>query len=307
MMTQTKPHTPVLLQETISLLSPQPGEIYFDGTAGYGGHAAAVASAVGPSGHLILVDRDRQAVASLREQFGDRAEIIRRDFATAASELREEGELVDMVLLDLGVSSPQFDIPERGFSFRFNGPLDMRMDQSQPTSADEVVNKMPEGQLADVIYQYGEERKSRRIAKAIVQNRPITGTAHLATVVASAAGRSGDIHPATRTFQAVRIYVNGELDQLKQALPDLVGLLKPGGRMVVISFHSLEDRIVKEFFALESKDCICPPEQPICTCSHTASLKKLTKKAIPGSEDAFNPRARSAKLRAVVKINTKKE
>jgi 16S rRNA (cytosine1402-N4)-methyltransferase len=307
MMTQPDNHIPVLKDQVVSLLSPTAGDIYFDGTAGFGGHAGAIAPLVGDDGHLILVDRDRQATEHLRKLFGQRAEIIRRDYATAAAELREDGRLVDMVLLDLGVSSPQLDNPERGFSFQSEGPLDMRMDQSAPLTAADVINRMPQAELADIIYRYGEERHSRRIARALIQHRPFTTTKQVADLIIGTVGwRKGDIHPATRTFQALRIYVNAELEQLETALPDLVALLKPGGRIAVISFHSLEDRIVKEFFNRESKDCICPPEQPVCTCNHVASLTKLTKKAITGSDDTFNPRARSAKLRAAVKIKTKK-
>lgn len=215
--------------------------------------------------------------------------------------------MVDMILLDLGVSSPQLDTPRRGFSFRDDGPLDMRMDTSTDRTAADIVNKIGESELADLIYRFGEDRKSRRIARAIVQHRPITTTAQLADAVAGAIGRSQDIHPATRTFQALRIEVNDELGQLQTALPTLVALLKPGGRIAVISFHSLEDRIVKEFFRNESRDCICPPEQPICTCDHVATLKILTTKPIPGTQDAINPRARSAKLRAASKLTPKQK
>ena len=181
----------------------------------------------------------------------------------------------------------------------------MRMDQTQEETAADVVNKTREDELANIIYRYGEERKSRRVAKAIVENRPFETTKQLAEVVAKAVGYGGDIHPATRTFQAIRIYLNQELDQLERALPSIVEILNPGGRLAVISFHSLEDRIVKEFFNMESRDCICPPEQPVCNCNHKATLKRITKKPISGQEDAFNPRARSAKLRAAVKLNKK--
>jgi 16S rRNA (cytosine1402-N4)-methyltransferase len=302
-MTENTQHTPVLLEETVRLLNPQPGEVYFDGTAGYGGHAKAMSGKLGSTGRLILVDRDHAAVQHLQRQFGQQADILQLSYAEAVNELLQRGEQVDLVLLDLGVSSPQLDQAERGFSFRHDGPLDMRMDQTQELNAADVVNTVSESELADILYQYGEERRSRRIAKAIVANRPFMRTKPLADLIARTIGRSGDIHPATRSFQALRIYVNRELEQLETALPKLIELLKPGGRIAVISFHSLEDRIVKEFFNRESQDCICPPEQPVCTCNHIASLQKLTKRAISGSEDAFNPRARSAKLRAAVKIN----
>lgn len=294
-------------EDVLRLLNPQPGETYFDGTAGYGGHAAAIIEKIGPSGHATLVDRDAAAVEQLQERFGDRVDIVHDDYAGAAKQLQEQGRCVDMVLLDLGVSSPQLDVPERGFSFREDGPLDMRMDQSTGLTAADIVNTMGERELADLIYRYGEDRKSRRIAHAIVQHRPITMTVQLADVVAGAIGRSEDIHPATRTFQALRIEVNDELGQLQTALPTLVALLKPGGRIAVISFHSLEDRIVKAFFRSEARDCICPPEQPICTCDHVATLKVLTTKPIPGTQDAINPRARSAKLRAASKLTPKQK
>lgn len=305
MMKYTSKHIPVLLEKVVETLDPHPGETYFDGTAGYGGHAEAIKGRIA-GGRLILVDRDQQAVKELEKKFGDQAEIWPEDYVSVLSQLNEQGRGVDLVLLDLGVSSPQLDVVERGFSFNSDGPLDMRMDQTQEETAADIVNNTKESDLANIIYKYGEERKSRRVAKAIVENRPFRTTKQLAEVVSKAVGRSGDIHPATRTFQAIRIYLNQELDQLERALPLINEVLNPGGRVAVISFHSLEDRIVKDYFNSESKDCICPPEQPVCTCNHKATLKKLTKKPISGNEDAFNPRARSAKLRAAVKLNKNK-
>lgn len=304
---ETTPHIPVLRDQVMSLLQPQPGETYIDGTAGYGGHASMVLEQMGLTGNAILVDRDADALAALQQRFGTdkRVRLRRGSYANAAIQLQEEGITADMILLDLGVSSPQLDIAGRGFSFRDGGPLDMRMDQSQPETAESIVNGYREDDLANLIYQYSEERKSRRIAKAIVEHRPITTTAQLADVIAAAIGRHEDIHPGTRTFQALRIAVNDELGQLKQALPIFTSILGPQGRIAVISFHSLEDRIVKEFFRTESRDCICPPEQPVCTCDHVATLRILTKKPISGAEDAFNPRARSAKLRAAEKLTPK--
>lgn len=303
---ETPPHhIPVVRDDVVRLLNPQPGETYFDGTAGYGGHAAAILERTRPDGQAILVDRDANAITQLQERFGERVEIMHDDYAGAANQLQEQGRMADMVLLDLGVSSPQLDIPGRGFSFRDEGPLDMRMDQTTGRTAADIVNQASERELADLIYRYGEDRKSRRIARAIAAHRPFTTTTELAGVVAAAVGHHEDIHPATRTFQALRIAVNDELGQLQTALPNLVGLLKPGGRIAVISFHSLEDRIVKEFFRTESRDCNCPPEQPICTCDHVATLKLLTAKPIKGTEDSFNPRARSAKLRAAAKLTSK--
>lgn len=211
--------------------------------------------------------------------------------------------MVDMILLDLGVSSPQIDTAERGFSFRATAPLDMRMDQSESLTAADVVNAYPERELERVIRTYGEEPRARAVARAIVANRPFTTTTELAKVVRKAAVATKDIDAATRTFQGLRIEVNSELSGLEKALPLLVRLLSPGGRLAIISFHSLEDRIVKQFIDQESRDCICPPKQPICTCDHIASLRKITAKPIvaDSSEIAFNPRARSAKLRAAEK------
>lgn len=296
-------HQPVLLPEILQLLDPQPGETYLDATAGYGGHAALIAQKVGERGRLILVDRDSDAIRELGQTFGDKAELIRSSYLEAAQKLLETGEMVDMILLDLGVSSPQIDNPERGFSFQADGPLDMRMDQTQRLTAAEVVNSYSREQLKDLIKRYGEEPRAGLAASAIVRERPFTTTAHLAKVVAGAVKYSaGKIHPATRVFQALRIEVNNELEQLRRALPLFLKLLSPGGRLAVISFHSLEDRIVKQFIETEGKDCICPPQQPICTCKHRASLDRLTKGAIQGKiNDNNNPRARSAKLRAARK------
>ncbi len=303
----TQPHQPVLLSPVIKILSPKKGETYLDGTAGYGGHAAPIIDLLGDTGQAILVDRDANAVRALSERFGDRADIIHADFHEAADRLLEEGRLVDMILLDLGVSSPQIDNPDRGFSFKADAPLDMRMDQSQAYTAADLVNTMSERDLERIIRTYGEEPKARAVAKMIVAGRPFHTTGQLAKAVRKAALK-GDIDAATRTFQAIRIEVNGELDQLSDALPKLTKLLSFGGRLAIISFHSLEDRIVKQFFDQESRDCICPPKQPVCTCGHVASLKKITTKPIVGdsTEIAINPRARSAKLRAAEKINKNK-
>ncbi|HVE80836.1 MAG TPA: 16S rRNA (cytosine(1402)-N(4))-methyltransferase RsmH [Candidatus Dormibacteraeota bacterium] len=304
---KTPIHQAVLADQVIELLDPKPGQSYFDGTAGYGGHAQLISERIGPSGRMILADRDPRAIKWLGGRFGGKAEIIQSDFLAAAERLTETGESVDMILLDLGVSSPQLDESERGFSFRHTGPLDMRMDSSQELTAAEVVNSYPQAKLAEIINTYGEEHRARAIAARIAAHRPLATTTELASLVAGVVRSDRDTHPATRTFQALRIYVNSELTQLEQALPKLVELLALNGRLAIISFHSLEDRIVKNFFTYESKDCICPPKQPVCTCSHTASLRILTKKAVKGStDDTINPRARSAKLRAAVKIKTNK-
>lgn len=294
------PHQPVLLDRVIRVLAPQKGECYLDGTAGYGGHAAAVIQHLGPDGRAILVDRDANAVRALAGRFSDRIEVIHASYLEAAERLKADGTLADMIFLDLGVSSPQIDNVERGFSFKSDAALDMRMDQSQELTAERVVNSYSEKNLARIIHEYGEEPKARAVAHAIVASRPFSTTVELAKVIRRHAVTPKDIDPATKTFQAIRIEVNAELEQLKQALPLLASILSPGGRLAVISFHSLEDRIVKEFFNTESRDCICPPKQPICTCGHRASLSILTAKPIvaDSTEIAINPRARSAKLRA---------
>lgn len=295
-------HTPVLLAQTMALLNPKEGESYLDGTAGFGGHAEAVLAAIGDEAPVVLVDRDEQATQVLIEKFGERAEILHQDYLAAAELLKEQGRTFDLILLDVGVSSPQLDQPERGFSFRSDANLDMRMDQSQSLTAEEIVNTWKQEDLANVIYEYGEERRSRAVARAIVAARPVSSTKQLADIVRSVVPKGASkIDPATRTFQAIRIAVNNELDQLAKSLPLLVNLLSAGGRLAVISFHSLEDRIVKQFFDTESKDCICPPQTPVCVCEHTATVTKLTKKPVTAEPNDSNPRARSAKLRAVMK------
>jgi 16S rRNA (cytosine1402-N4)-methyltransferase len=303
----TPTHKPVLLDQTIKLLEPKTGESYFDGTAGYGGHAKAIIERIG-EGRAVLADRDEAANVELTKRFGKRATIIRSNYLDAARELCEQGDRFDMILLDLGVSSPQLDVPERGFSFKNEGPLDMRMDQDQSLTAAQVVNGYPEAELARIIWEYGEERRSRAVARAIVGARPLKTTTELAKVIRRVVGRSGDIDPATRTFQAIRIEVNAEITNLEQALPIMTDMLDPSGRIAVISFHSLEDRIVKQWFVRESKDCICPPKTPVCICNHQATLDVLTRRPITGEEyDATNPRARSAKLRAAVKLTPKQK
>lgn len=297
-------HEPVLLDQVLQLLDPQPGESYLDATAGFGGHAGAIIDRIGADGRVVLVDRDPQSTRFLEERFGDRASVIKANYLDAAKELVENGSLFDLILLDLGVSSPQIDNPDRGFSFKASGPLDMRMDPSQGLTAADVVNSYTEVQLVELIRDLGEERFARRVARCIVASRPLYTTTELADVVRRAVPRSGHIDPATRTFQAVRIVVNDELDSLGQSLGWILRLLNPGGRVAAITFHSLEDRIVKNWIEVESRDCICPPKSPICTCKHQATLEKLNRTVIKGEIlDAINPRARSAKLRAAKKIN----
>ena len=289
------------------MLQPTARGIYIDATVGAGGHAAAILAASAPDGQLYGLDQDHNAlaIASVRlTAFEERVHLVQANFAHLEQVIAEHNiPKADGIILDLGVSSMQLDQAERGFSFKVDAPLDMRMDTSKKQTAADVVNHWPQDELADLIYKYGEERHSRRIARAIIKARPIRRTAALANVVARAVptNKKYKIHPATRTFQALRIVVNDELGALEQTLPQAIKALKPGGRLVVISFHSLEDRIVKHFFRQEAQDCICLPEQPFCSCHHKASVNILTKRPISATatELADNPRARSAKLRVV--------
>ncbi len=280
-----------------------------DATLGAGGHAWGILEAASPNGELLGMDLDPQAlgIASQRlSVFQGRVTLVQASFTTLTAQLDRMGwKQVQGILIDRGVSSMQLDHPERGFSFQAEGALDMRFDPNQPLTAADLVNRAPEQQLADLIWRYGEESQARRIARAIVQARPLQTTLQLAEVVSRAVGSHRQrIHPATRTFQALRIAVNDELEAIETVLPQAVGSLAPGGRLAVISFHSLEDRIVKQFFRRESKDCICPPGQPVCTCGHKASLKEITRHPLEASETevAENPRARSARLRVAEKI-----
>jgi len=301
-------HQPVLYQEIIHALRPANGGQYVDGTLGAGGHAAGLLAASEPGGQLLGLDVDPQALELARRTlapFGERARINQASYTHLAEQLAGLGwQAVDGILLDLGASSMQFDTPGRGFSFQADGPLDMRFDPSNPLSAAEIVNTWPEAELADVIYRFGEEPASRRIARAIVRARPLHGTRELVAAIETVLPRRGAHHPATQTFQALRIAVNDELGAIESVLPQAVRALKPGGRLAVITFHSLEDRLVKEYFRRESRDCICPPEQPVCTCGHKASLELVSRKALQAGEAevAANPRARSARLRVAEKL-----
>jgi 16S rRNA (cytosine1402-N4)-methyltransferase len=302
-------HLPVLYHEIIHALKPQPGGLYVDGTLGAGGHAWGILEASNPDGKLLGLDIDPQALALATDRlalYGDRAILKLASYVTLRRQLISLGwGAVQGIVLDLGVSSMQLDTLERGFSFRSDAPLDMRFDPQAETTAADLVNNLPQDELADLIYRYGEERRSRQVARAIVIARPIYTTKHLAEVVskATSSGKPG-IHPATRTFQALRIATNQELDAIEQVLPEAVAALTPGGRLAVISFHSLEDRIVKRFFRQESRDCICPSRQPVCNCAHKASVIEITRKPIQPSETETreNPRARSSKLRVVERI-----
>lgn len=292
------------------MLNPQPGGRYVDGTLGAGGHAAGLLAASAPDGSLLGLDVDPAAIELARERlalFAGRAVLRQASYTTLPEQLQDLGwRQVDGILLDFGVSSMQLDAAERGFSFQADAPLDMRFDPGQELSAAHLVNELPEAELADLIYRYGEERQSRQIARAIVSSRPLETTRQLAAVIARAAGRqrSGQrIHPATRTFQALRIQVNRELEAVESVLPLAAAALAPGGRLAVIAFHSLEDRLVKEFFRRESRDCLCPPRQPLCTCGHRASLVEVTHRPLQASAQEIdrNPRSRSARLRVAEK------
>ncbi len=300
-------HQTVLYQEIIHALCPKSGGRYVDGTLGAGGHAAGLLAASEPAGLLLGLDVDPQALNLARQTlapFGERVCIKQASYTTLPVQLASLGwDAVDGIVLDLGASSMQFNTAERGFSFLQDGPLDMRFDPSRPLTAAQIVNEWPERELADLIYRYGEEPAARRIARAIVAARPLHSTLQLAAVIEKVNPRRGGHHPATQTFQALRIAVNGELDALQQVLPLAVQALASGGRLAVISFHSLEDRLVKEFFRRESRDCLCPPRQPVCTCGHKATILEITRRPITPSEEEIkrNPRARSAKLRVVEK------
>jgi 16S rRNA (cytosine1402-N4)-methyltransferase len=283
---------------------------YIDATVGLGGHAEQLLLRLPPDSRLLALDADPEALARTRTRlapFGARVTYVQGRHVDLAAIAREHDfGIVNGILFDLGVSSLQLDDPVRGFSFLRDGPLDMRMGPEAETTADEIVNTWPEADLANVIYQYGEERRSRQVARAICARRPFNSTMALARVVASAVGGAGRerIHPATRTFQALRIAVNGELDSLAKALPQAVELLAHTGRLAAIAFHSLEDRVVKQFIVRESKDCLCPSDLPRCVCGHVATLRNLTKKPIRPTEDEMrgNPRSRSARLRLAERI-----
>jgi 16S rRNA (cytosine1402-N4)-methyltransferase len=305
-------HIPVLYQEILQAMNPHSGGHYVDGTLGAGGHAAGILEASAPDGRLLGLDVDPAAIELARQRlapFADRAIIRRASYTTLPEQLSDLGwRQVDGILLDLGVSSMQLDEAERGFSFQVDAPLDMRFDPGQELSAADLVNRLPEDELADLIYRFGEERRSRQIARAIVRSRPLETTRQLAEVIVRAVtGQYSDrhIHPATRTFQALRIQVNHELDSVSTVLPLAVAVLAPGGRLAVIAFHSLEDRLVKEYFRRESRDCICPPRQPVCTCGHRATILELTRRPLQSSQAEVdqNPRSRSARLRVAEKVS----
>ncbi len=303
-------HLPVMLREVLAALNVRPGGRYVDATVGGGGHAFAIMEAAAPGGTLLGIDRDADALEAARRRlapFGDDVRLVQGSFADIASICGEFAYApVHGIVLDLGLSTLQLEEGERGFSFQQEGPLDMRFDRAQDVTAAEIVNEYSEQELADVIWRYGEEQQSRRIARRIVERRPLRTTTELAKVVEEAVGGRvrRQSHPATRTFQALRIAVNQELLSLDTVLPQAYGLLGDLGRLAVLSYHSLEDRLVKEFIRRESRDCICPPRQPVCTCGHKAGLRAISHGAVRPSPDevATNPRSRSARLRVAERL-----
>lgn len=307
-------HIPVLLDECIEGLAIKSDGIYVDCTAGGGGHSFAIASRL-TTGRLISIDRDEEAIAACTkrlESVKDRVTVVKATFSQVGDILKQMGiDGVDGILMDLGVSSHQIDTPERGFSFRSDAKLDMRMDRQAPMSAEILINTYGEAEIADILWRYGEERYSRQIARRIVQarqNGPIETTGQLVEIIKSAmpaAARREDQHPAKRTFQALRIAVNDELGELEETLKAIPSLLCEGGRAAVISFHSLEDRMVKTAFREQSTGCTCPPEFPVCVCGHKAQMKIITKKPIvaTGEQLADNRRAACAKLRIAERIS----
>lgn len=308
-------HRPVLLHPLIENLQPRPGQTFIDGTLGAGGYVAAFLERLRPGGRILAIDRDPAAVAQARQRFaadGDAVIAVHGNFAEMESIAAANGiDNVNGVMLDLGISSLQLDDPVRGFSFRFDGPLDMRMDGGSGESAADIVNGWSEADLAALIRTYGEERFARGIASSLVRHRadrPITTTTQLREIVERTIPRRfwpKRIHPATRTFQALRIEVNHELESLNTGLQAAIRILRPGGRLGVISFHSLEDIIVKNALHVSAQNCLCPPQQTHCTCAHRASLLLLSRKAIKPdvAELASNPRARSARLRIAEKLD----
>jgi len=319
--TPDRPHIPVLLPEALDLLGVRadgPARVWVDATVGAGGHLREIARRAGGDDTIIGIDRDARSLAALEAEFDcaarGRVRLVHANFAELDAALAAGGvdTITGGILADLGVSSMQLDQGERGFSFLRDGPLDMRMDESAAVTAADLVNKLPEKELADIIFEYGEERHSRLLARKIVEARPLSTTGELAALVSSCLSRfqgprrqrRDDSHPATRTFQALRMAVNQELASLEKFLQRSLQLLAPGARLAVITFHSLEDRMVKQFLRKAAAPCICPPRQPICNCGKKPELLIITRKALTAGEEEVlaNPRSRSAKLRAGEKM-----
>src|SRR5215207_9798712 len=303
-------HVPVLAPELVAVCDPRPGDLVVDCTFGGGGHALAIAARIGPTGRLIAIDRDPAAgerFAELEPELGCEASFIGGDFADALERLAGDDVRPDVLYLDLGVSSMQLDVAERGFSYSYDAPLDMRMDPGQELSAAELVNEWPEERIAAVIREYGEERHARSIAREISRRRPLDRTAELVEAIRAAvppAYRFGRGHPAKRTFQALRIAVNDELDSLDRALPAAWEILRDRGRLAVISFHSLEDRRVKRFLGDRTRGCVCPPELPVCVCGGEPEAEQLTRRPLAATPEEVerNPRSHSARLRGARKL-----
>ena len=309
----TRTHIPVLAGELIDLLDPQPGEIAVDCTFGGGGHARLIADRLGPAGTLIGIDRDpiaEERFSEIAAELPCRTRFIRADFVSAVQRLDSEGVRTDLAYLDLGMSSMQVDTWERGFSYAYDAPLDMRMSPEQELTARQIVNEWDERRLARLLREYGEERYASRIARAIVRARAreeLDSTQQLVDVIKGAVPVPAQFaggHPARRTFQAMRIVVNDEMSQLDAALPAVWKVLRPGGRFAAISFHSLEDRRVKRFLVDRARGCVCPPELPICVCGHQPEAELLTRRAVSptAGEIEANPRSKSAHLRAARKL-----
>ena len=307
-------HVPVMLKQSLELLDPQPGGRYIDATFGGGGHSRAILEASNPDGTLLALDADPAAIKRaepLQHVYGDRLTVRHGNFGELRTVADGAGFVpADGVLMDLGLSSFQFDDPERGFSFESDARLDMRLDTtSTGATAWDIVNTWDESEIIEILFSYGEESRARRIVRELIRERgerPIETARDLAALVERAVGgrRGARIHPATKTFQAVRIAVNRELDVLRAALESAVAVLRAGGRIIVISFHSLEDRIVKQFFQREARDCVCPPDIPVCRCDHKAQVRILTRRPVTPDEGEVerNPRSRSAKLRAAERL-----
>jgi len=309
----TRVHVPVLAGELLEALDPQPGYVAIDCTFGAGGHARLLADRIGASGELVCIDRDPQAeaeFAGFSEEVSCATRFIRGNYADVLPVLLDEGLRADLLYMDLGISSLQVDTRERGFSYSYDAPLDMRMDPEEAVGARTIVNEWPEQRLVSIFRQYGEERYSRQIARQIVRQRergPIESTTELVETIKRAVpvpAQFGAGHPARRIFQAIRIAVNDEIGSLERALPEAWRLLRPGGRIAAISFQSLEDRIVKRFFVDRARGCVCPPEIPVCVCGREPEAELLTRRPIrpTAGEVADNPRAHSGKLRAALKL-----
>jgi 16S rRNA (cytosine1402-N4)-methyltransferase len=308
-MDAAREHTPVLYKEVLDGLQPRSDGTYIDATVGGGGHAWGILQESAPGGRLLGLDADPDAIEYAQELLASyQARVVLREanFRNLKDTAQSVGfDQVDGILMDLGISSRQLRNGSRGFSFAAEGPLDMRLGPGQRVRAADLVNGSSESELAELLWRYGEERQARRIARAIVRARPLSTTTQLADLIARTVAHSKRIHPATRTFQALRIAVNDELGALEAALSQTRDLLRPGGRLAVISFHSLEDRLVKRFIRLESRECVCPPEIPVCICSHRPSLRSLTAKPIRPSDAEIerNRRSRSARLRLAERLN----